>query len=71
MHSLEHTQGQMNLSMLSSRAQALRQDREDGQRGGKQGGSLVQSVGGGESVQPMNEQPTPGTPSSLPPLQHL
>ena len=56
MHSLKHTQGQMNLSMLSSRAQALRQDREDGQRGGKQVGSLVQSVGSGEAAHARDTQ---------------
>lgn len=47
MHGLKHTQGQGNLGMPSSRAQALQQDREDRQRGSRQGGGHVQSVRGG------------------------
>lgn len=50
--SLKHTQGPVNLSMPSSRVQALQQDREDRQRGGRQAQGRVQSVGAGEPAQP-------------------
>lgn len=68
MHGLKHMRGQGNLSMPSSRAQSLQQDREDRQRGSRQVGGHVQSVRGGDLAQHRTEQPTPG---SLPPLQHL
>jgi len=68
---LKHTQGQVNLSMPSSRVQALQQHRGGRQRGGRQAQGRVQSVGAGSQHSQMIEQPTPGTPGSLPPLQHL
>lgn len=69
--SLKHTQGPVNLSMPSSSVQALQQDREDRQRGGRQAKAACSQWGLGGQHSQVIEQPAPGTPGSLPPLQHL
>lgn len=71
MHDLKHTQGQVKLSMPSSKVQSLQQDREDKQRGSRHMGGHAQSVRGGELTQATTEQPTPVALGSLPPLQDL
>ena len=64
---LKHTQGQVNLSMPSSRLQALQQVREEA---GKHKAACSQWGLGSQHSQ-IIEQPMSGTPGSLPPLQHL
>lgn len=71
MQDLKHTQGQVRLSMPSSRAQSPQQDREEEQRGGRQVGGHKQSVRGGELAQAKTKQPTLVPLGSLPPLQDL